>query len=208
MHRLLPPAPDAAILGCPVLFPDTAFFDAATSQPGRAKDIIKTDANTGCLIQVTQEQKLNVQAIRTAFSLFVRERWKQTLGPEPDMFARANSKAGRRRGRRLGSQQSFVGEASGAGSSPMNSGAKQANIPVRGYGDDAAQAGGEKADTRFRDQVILRFKDGFGYDTNTKSDDHKTVRGLSELDFISVTQIRANDPFWQRIDCIQTTMKN
>lgn len=43
MHHLLPPRNDQSMmLGCPLLFPDTSFFDA-TAQPGRAKDIIKTD---------------------------------------------------------------------------------------------------------------------------------------------------------------------
>lgn len=124
MHHLLPPQKNqSTIQGCQLLFPDTAFFAADTQQPGRAKDIIKTDGNTGRLIQVTQEHKLNVQALRTGFSLLVRERWKRRILPEPDIFARTQSKAGRRRLRsRLTSQQSFAGASeSDAGKTPNSS---------------------------------------------------------------------------------------
>lgn len=153
-----------------------------------------------------QEQKLNVQAIRTAFSLLVRERWKQAPGPEPGMLTKIQAKAGRRKSRRFASQPPLAVDMPGAGAA--GAGTRSANLGSKGGGDDTTQAAGEKADTRNRDQVVLRFKDGFGYDTSQKLDNHKTVRGLSELEFISVTQIRANDPFWQRIECIQTTMKN
>lgn len=55
MHHLLPPEDKQWIAGCEVRFPETAFFD---SEPGKAKDILKTDIS-GCLVQVTTPYKLS-----------------------------------------------------------------------------------------------------------------------------------------------------
>ena len=55
MHHLLPPEDKQWIAGCEVKFPETAFFD---SEPGKAKDILKTDIS-GCLVQVTTPYKLS-----------------------------------------------------------------------------------------------------------------------------------------------------
>jgi len=54
--------------------------------------------------------------------------------------------------------------------------------------------------------VVLRFKDGWGPDGPT-SDDHKTVRGLPEHEFIQIAHTRANAPFWRGIESIQTCIK-
>ena len=89
MHKLLPPEGQSSISGCEVRFVDTAFFE---SEPGKAKDILKTD-NNGCLIQVTTTHKLSTAEIRTNFSLTVRDRWKQCDCPaDSDIFAKFRPK--------------------------------------------------------------------------------------------------------------------
>ena len=42
----------------------------------------------------------------------------------------------------------------------------------------------EDRDTRYRDQVVLRYKKGFGPDGEV-NDDHMTVHALNEIDFIA-----------------------
>ena len=89
MHKLLPPDGSSAISGCEVRFVDTAFFE---SEPGKAKDVIKTDPN-GCLTQITAPHKLSTAEVRTSFSLTVRERWKQEeIPPDSDIFAKFRPK--------------------------------------------------------------------------------------------------------------------
>ena len=71
MTKLLPP--NDKIEGCPLIFPDTAFFD----NKGRVAEIIRTDKD-GILTTVRNEVKLNLQDIRRSFSIIVRERRKES----------------------------------------------------------------------------------------------------------------------------------
>lgn len=52
----------------------------------------------------------------------------------------------------------------------------------------------------------MRFKEGFGPD-GASDCLYLTVRGLNEIEFIQIMDRRANDPFWKRIDAIQTGLK-
>lgn len=62
------------IESCPLVFPDTAFFD----HRGRVTEIIRTDKD-GLLTSVRNESKLNLQDIRRSFSIIVRERRKESM---------------------------------------------------------------------------------------------------------------------------------
>jgi hypothetical protein len=72
MAKLLPPS--ERIEGCPLVFPDTAFFDSK----GRVTEIIRTDKE-GLLVSIRNETKLNLQDLRRSFSIIVRERRKESL---------------------------------------------------------------------------------------------------------------------------------
>jgi hypothetical protein len=61
-------------LGCPVLFPDTAFFE-----DGKVSEIIKTDKD-GNLAFVKFDARSGIQDIRTSFTTIVRERRKEQIG--------------------------------------------------------------------------------------------------------------------------------
>ena len=72
------------------------------------------------------------------------------------------------------------------------------SLPLKEKAEDCPS---EQKITRHRDQVVIRFKKGFGPD-GVADDDHLVVRPLNELEFIMLTQKRANDSFWHRIGCI------
>ena len=52
----------------------------------------------------------------------------------------------------------------------------------------------------------MRYKIGHGPDGETTST-YPLTRPLNELEFINVMDRRANDPFWRRLDSIQTGIK-
>ena len=60
------------VQGCPLLFPDTAFYNSQ----GKVTEIIKTDKD-GFLTSVTREDKVDKDEIRRTFSIVVRERRKE-----------------------------------------------------------------------------------------------------------------------------------
>jgi hypothetical protein len=70
MEKLI--APNDNIQGCPLIFPDTAFFD----ENGRVAEIIRTDKE-GFVTAIRNEAKLKLQDIRRNFSHIVRERRKE-----------------------------------------------------------------------------------------------------------------------------------
>jgi len=60
------------IQGCPVLFPDTAFFE-----DGKVSEIIRTDNKYGNLAFVKFDARSGIQDIWTSFTTIVRERRKE-----------------------------------------------------------------------------------------------------------------------------------
>lgn len=56
-----------SVLGFPMLFPDTAFFD-----DGKVTEIVKTDKD-GFLVATKFESRTGIQDIRTTFTTIVRE---------------------------------------------------------------------------------------------------------------------------------------
>ena len=147
MHKLLPPEGNTSICGCEVRFVDTAFFDA---EPGKVQDILKTDSN-GCLVQITMPHKLSTAEIRTNFSLTVRERWKQQeLPPDSDIFAKFRPKANALQITNMLKRQ-------------LAQRFSQVLTPTESGGNDPDKLlEKDDKDTRHRDQVILRYKKGFG----------------------------------------------
>lgn len=65
------------IQGCPILFPDTAFFE-----DGKVTEIIKTDKD-GFLVLSKFDSKNGISDVRTTFTTIVRERRKEVA---PDLL--------------------------------------------------------------------------------------------------------------------------
>lgn len=64
-------APNSQIAACPLLFPETVFYNN-----GICIDLVKTDAETGLLLSIKTESKLTPEVIRNQFVTVVRERRK------------------------------------------------------------------------------------------------------------------------------------
>jgi hypothetical protein len=71
MLLLVGPDPDK-VQGCPIDFPDTAFF-----QTGKVTEILRNDKE-GFLISAKFDLRSGISDIRTSFTTIVRERRKET----------------------------------------------------------------------------------------------------------------------------------
>ena len=95
--------------------------------------------------------KLSTAEIRTNFSLTVRERWKQQeLPPDSDIFAKFRPKANALQITNMLKRQ-------------LAQRFSQVLTPTESGGNDPDKLlEKDDKDTRHRDQVILRYKKGFG----------------------------------------------
>lgn len=247
MHHLLPPEGMIGVLhGCELLFPDTAFFnEGQKSNAGLVKSIIKTEAN-GCLTMINQPYRINHHAVRTSFSLLVRDRWNEVIKEPVSIITkrkksqlksqqkfqrvqqiRLQNSAGSRKSEKSQFQDSKADKSKGKNNRKSISSEKSQSsikIQTRSFESSKNKVKESSTDktsqetmdvkkkeegkdaTRWRDQVIMRFKEGFGLDGPTESV-YPLIKAMNEIEFINAMDRRANDPFWKRIDSIQTGIK-
>ena len=137
MQQLL--GPTDTILGCPIQFTDTAFFD----DNGKVSEIIRTDKE-GFLCSIKNETKLGIQEIRRSFSCIVRDRRKEIQSElilQQTEQEAAKPNIVKKKGFKKSQKSTLFSEDQGD--------------------DDKSQEDEEDANSHLKDAAILRFNDEY-----------------------------------------------
>ncbi|TNV84066.1 hypothetical protein FGO68_gene12787 [Halteria grandinella] len=193
------------VLGCPLHFPDTAFFEE-----GKVTDIIKTDKD-GCLVQTKFDVRSALQEVRTSFSSIVRERKKEsTIGEEQ---SESGNKSPNNPIKDFSSGvQSITVDNTEAGSSPPASVGKKKNGASKKNSPNNQQPQQQQSlqeSSSCKESVLIRYRPKKSDPPSSLRDKcFKAVKIATESQFMAEFTRKHNDPYWNSLECIQTCVKS
>ena len=186
VEYLLPPSLD--LEGCEVLFPDSVFF----GDDGKPIFVAKTDKD-GRMILINQPNKLGLTDIKNKFSALVRE-WKNDTKTILQCLAEKEKSTKEKEAKTsaTNSPTNADGKKSNAGLSQIAETTKMADQPSATVNIEK-----EKNKEQYADAMILRHR---------REEDG--VRVLTENQTFEVFNRRTNDPYFQKIEVVQTCVKS